>query len=852
MAAVAAAISAAFSAFAASSVGTFLTTTVIGRLVVSIGASLLLQALAPKPKISDPGIRTSTTQTGGMTSEAFVLGRYATGGSLIAPPMSHGRAGDTPNAFLTYVIELSSVPGCTLEGLIVDDEAVSFGGTPHPDYGSPIGGRFADRAWVRYYDGSQTAADPMLLARYGSYPDRPWAADMVGTGLCYAIMTFRYDRQVFTGLPRVRFVLGGIPLYDPRADTTAGGSGPQRWNDRATWASSANPVVQAYNLLRGVTLPDGSVYGGGFPAADLPLAPWFAAMNECDAPVPAAGGGTEAQYRTGFEVQVAEDEPADVLAELFKASAAQIADVAGIWKPRVGPPGLPVLAFADADIIGSEPEDFAPFPGLDATFNAVHASYPEPESLWETRDAPPRYNPAWEAEDQNRRLVADLALPACPYAAQVQRIMTSYIADERRFRRHALTLPPEALVLEPLDAVAWTSARNGYTAKTFEVTEITADLVTGRQRVGLRERDAADFAAPTLLPSAPGLPGAADPAPQAVPGFAAAGVPVLDQAGTVRGPAIRLSWAAGEADDVAHLRWELRPIGQSFTVSGTTAVAAGEVVITEGVVRSGSYEVRAQLIADRPTEWTAWTAVTAPDVGLLAVFGGTLQSDNFVPGAAGWQITQAGGAAFNGGLGIFGGAIQSANFVTNTTGWRIQQDGTVQFNAGASFRGDLQSVNYVPGVSGWFLGTNGTLEIRNLIQRAAIVDGAVSDRPVASASNTVTRSTPDSTGAVVLTFTLGSTNVGDLLTVAARFVMSVNQNLRRVELRVISGSVTTVLGTNEDIALNTDVTVNLAGLLVLNGTSATVELRIVPNSSSPSTATISVKSRTMTANRLVK
>ncbi|PTX45942.1 hypothetical protein IQ03_04170 [Gemmobacter caeni] len=62
-------------------------------------------------------------------------------------------------------------------------------------YGLPILGDYEGHAWIRYYDGSQTAADPMLLARYGTHPDRPWTADMVGTGLCYAILTFYYDRE---------------------------------------------------------------------------------------------------------------------------------------------------------------------------------------------------------------------------------------------------------------------------------------------------------------------------------------------------------------------------------------------------------------------------------------------------------------------------------------------------------------------------------------------------------------------------------------------------------------------------------------------------------------------------------
>lgn len=753
MAAIGAAIGAIFSAFSASSVGAFLTSTIVGRLVVSIGASLLLQAIAGKPKVAAPGIRTSTTQTGGQTSESFILGTYATGGSLIAPPMSQGRAGDTPNAYLTYVIELSSVPGCTLDGLIIDDEEVTLGGSPHADYGTPVQGRYEGFAWIKYYDGSQVAADPMLIDKYGDDPARPWSADMKGTGLCYAILTFRYSAKRFNGLPRVRFVIGGIPLYDPRKDTTVGGSGTHRWADKATWEPSGNPIVQAYNLLRGIALPDGSIYGGGFPAGDLPLAPWFAAMNECDVMVDNGAGGLEAQFRTGFEVLVAEDEPADVLVELFKASAAQITDVAGTWKPRVGPVALPVLSFSDADILASEADDFAPFPGLAATFNAVHASYPEPASLWETRDAPPRYNPDWEAEDQGRRLVADLALPACPYGNQVQRIMHAYIADERRFRRHGLTLPPEALTLEPLDSVAWTSARNGYAAKVFEVTEIAADLVTGLQRLSLRERDAADFVYPVdvLLPTTPPPTGLPDPTPQTVPGFAAIGTTVLDATGAVRGPAIRLSWTAAEAEDVPQLRWELRPVSQAFTLAGVADVETGAVVVAQGVVRNGSYEARAELIADRPTAWTAWTLVTAPDVaavyppdlevGVLAVqgfaaFGGSVASDNYLAGTAGWRIAQDGSVEFNGGLATFGGNLQSSNFVAGTAGWRITQAGAAEFN--------------------------------NLINRAALQAGAVSDKFNANLA-TSTTNYPLGSLKTIVTLTVGRMSPGQTYYVGASF-----------------------------------------------------------------------------------
>jgi hypothetical protein len=239
-----------------------LTGSVIGRLLVTVALSALSAALAPRPKT--PGLRTTTTLQGGVTPEATILGRSATGGTFVCPPMSHGMAGKTPNAYLTYVIELSGIPGTTLEGLILNGERVEIlTNAPHPDYGRRIGGKYLNRAWIKYYDGTQTAADPMLLAKYGPPYVRPWTSAMVGHGIAYAILTFQYDREVFQSWPEARFELGGIPLYDPRRDSTVGGLGSQRWNDPSTWTPTDNAAVIVYNILRGITWPNGQVWGGG-------------------------------------------------------------------------------------------------------------------------------------------------------------------------------------------------------------------------------------------------------------------------------------------------------------------------------------------------------------------------------------------------------------------------------------------------------------------------------------------------------------------------------------------------------------------------------------------------------------
>ena len=477
---------------------------------------------------------------------------------MICPPMSHGTSGETPLAYLTYVVGLGDIAGSQLDGLIIGDEVVTIGAAVDPTYGNKIEGRFQDYAWIRTYDGSQTVADPMLMAKYATYPERPWAADMVGTGIAHAVMTFRYNTKIYSGLPNVRFIMRGIPVYDPRFDSTVGGLGSQRWANRATWVTSNNKAVLIYNVMRGIDIPGLGRWGGECEAEDLPLANWFAAMNECDVAITLAAGATEPQFRGGIEVSVDRD-PFEIVGQLLLGCSGQMAEIGGVWKIRIGGPGLPVYFFDDDDLVISRPQDLDPFPGLETRFNAIAASYPEPAALWEVKEAPPLYNAAWEAEDGGRRLEASLQLPATPYANQVGRVMKAYVQEERRFRRHTITLPPDAMILEPLDAAEWSSTRNGYASKIFEISEVVDDQRRLLQTLSLRERDSGDYVwvpgyeQPYEVPS----PVQVYPANQSVPGWAVGAV-VLSDGISGRRPALRLAWTPQGLDGITQLRYEIR------------------------------------------------------------------------------------------------------------------------------------------------------------------------------------------------------------------------------------------------------------------------------------------------------
>jgi hypothetical protein len=601
-------------AFAATSVGSFLTTTFTGRLLASVAISALQSALAPKPKM--PGITTDATSTGGVNPCGFILGKSATAGDAVCPMMSHGNVGKTPNAYLTYVIALGDIPGQTLSRVAIDGDFVTFDPTAdHADYGKGVAGRYRGYAWFKYYDGSQTVADPMLLAKYGAYPERPWQADMIGTGIPYVICTFRYNRDRYKSLPEVLFECGGIKVYDPRRDTTVGGSGAHRWGNAATYEASTNNAVLAYNIHRGIALSGLGVWGGQAEAEDLPVANWFAAMNACDVTV---GTPAVAQYQAGMEVRV-DMEPASIIEELLKACTGQIAEVGGAFKIRVGGPGLPVMFLTDEDLITTKAQDYAPFAASDERQNGIDAKYPDPGAVWQTKSAPSLYNATWEAEDGDRRVVS-LDLPACPYPLQVQRIMASYIKDERRHRKHGITLTPEAAVLEPLDAISWTSARNGYAAKLFELSEVIDDPKTLLQRVSLRECDPTDYdwfdgvAVPTYVPSAVTVV----PAPQSLPSWTVLPIILQDESGNDRRPAIKLGWDGADLDAVSAIQFELRiKNGAMLTIGDVVDVAGGSIICAEGILPAVAYQARGKPVAaGRETAWTAWVEAISPDIRL--------------------------------------------------------------------------------------------------------------------------------------------------------------------------------------------------------------------------------------------
>lgn len=595
--------------------------------LVGIGINLAVSALAGQqaPSFAVQG----QLQAGDDVSRSILLGYSATAGSLVYAN-TWGKSGKSKNAYLTQVICVSDWRVTGLAGLIVNGaKCTLLPDDPEPNLGIPVqeyrtGGN--DYLWVKFYDGTQTVADPLLVNTV-STADRPYSDKRVGYGCAYAIVTARVNDKLFTGFPTFKFVVNGAPLYDISKDSTKGGDGPHRYDDPSTWGGDGDhfPAVQLYNLTRGFYYGDSWFYGmQQVTAARLPSASWITEIAKCRAPI-TVGGVPEPTYRTGGELPV-NAELGNAVKAILTGCNGRLSEIAGSYDLKLGAPAAPSFSFSDGDIISTEPQSFTPFFGLAETVTGVTGKYPNPADGWNAKACPPIYRADLEAKAGGRRLLADVPFDLVPYPAQAQRLLQAALEEAQRERRHTLVLPPQYWAKAvPGATCEWTvSERNGYVTKLFRVDgavdRANLDVLVDITEVDPSDYDPGEFIPPPDVPTGPIVV-----PPQALPSFNAVPYTVQDSGGKARRPAIMVSFA-GDLDDVSAVQVEVRRAGSTdiiynYNIPYGDVGADGstrERILNGTFLPATNYEVRGTLVPISAREVTAsdWIAVTTPNVGV--------------------------------------------------------------------------------------------------------------------------------------------------------------------------------------------------------------------------------------------
>lgn len=793
---------------------TFFTTAIATALNVAVGiaASMALsyaaQAVANKPpataQTDNFGVQ-GNLQAAGDVPRSFNLGYSVTAGSLTYAN-THGGDTATPNAYLTQVIALADLPGNTLLNVWVNGELVTLEGSnagengytiseyvkPRGDAGSPT----APHLYVKFYDGTQTVADPYLVSTVGT-AERPYPSTRVGRGVAYVICTSLVNEKLFSGFPTFKFELSGIPLYDPSKDTTVGGSGSQRYATPATWGGDGDklPAVQIYNLMRGLYYNGIWVYGlQNFAGSRLPVANWIAQIAKCRATI-TGEDGAEPTYRAGGQVNV-DAQTANTIETLLTSCQGKMSEIGGFYKLHLGAPDSSTFSWTDADLLTSDEEVFKPFFGLSDSVNGIQGTYPDPSQGWNTATAPAYYRTDLEILDGNRRLMASPSFDFVPYPAQVQRLQKSAIEEAQRARTHVLSFPPQFWFVEPGDVGAWTSERNGYSAKLFR-----ADGVVDRANLdvtmSLTEIDHSDYDwdhATEFVPATTGPTLSPWPEAQEVSSFSATATTLYDASGTPRRPALNLTWD-GTIPGVDAIQFEARLASNAEVVARKTSdhFYDGELTLADSLLPLESYEVRAALIPSSPRDvlWTSWVPFTTPDVRL-----GYLEVANDVRG----QITTV--------LGDLEGRLLSVEQLTATVQGKIAAQEWINTKV-VSDRLALQ--------------TDNTFASIDSVQRVSLA----ADSAMASSIVTLTATVAGNTASISTNASAISTLTGSLASNVATLTASIGANTAAINTNATAiSTLTTTVATNNttltaSIGANTaSITTNSTAITTLNGYAA--------------------------------
>ena len=471
-----------------------------------------------------------------------------------------------------------------------------------------LSGDFAGLIFIKFMDGTQTAALPMLTTY--AYPAQRWTANHIGIGQTYIVVSMTYNQERNNSFPDFFFEFRGARLYDWRKDDTAGGSGPHRWGDYSTYEYSENPIVIEYNYRRGFAIGDDVFCGMGMPSSDLPLNKWVPPANICDE---LTDDGI--RYRCSIMLDCTATHSENIESIELSCGALTIDAVDGSW-PIVGHDQPIVATFTDYDLVSGEPVTYQNKRSMGDLINSVSGNFPSPAEVWSMIGYETQTNSTFVTLDRRDRDIA-IDFPQVRFQYQAANLAAIYLMENRFEATATLTLRPRFQTLEPGDWVRWNSARRGN--KVYVVTDVQVmSLDSDAPRnvvVSLQERDGSIYdgvtVPPIVLPYPPGLPVYMTE----VQSFSVIPVTLQGNDGRLL-PGIRAAWAAIDDVTVTYVDIQYYPTGQPSSIIYKSVPANQTVaIISEGLVKNTEYMVKTRIRTEPPREtvWSAGELVTTDD-----------------------------------------------------------------------------------------------------------------------------------------------------------------------------------------------------------------------------------------------
>ncbi len=514
----------------------FLGTT--GLLAASLGTAFYagLGAIATEFLVKKPADTRATQGRLNTSVNPQALGSWVFGETAGATDIVYAEQHGTNDEYATQIIHCASHLITAYGDLHVNDDLIAFtAGAATGDY--------ADALWIQDNLGSEVQTS---FGQIDGSDNHSWPADADGLGIAHYRLRWKFGGdKIKSGIPsRITRVMKGAPVYDPRLDTTRGGSGAHRADDQTTWeyTNAGNDIGANWALISLFYLlgwkNNGILeFGVGVDPDDIDMAQAIAAANICDETIDA-----KKRFIVGGIIPTTNNHSA-ILGQLEAIVGGKISQVSGLW--YIWAPNDDLITFnaiTEADIIRDAGIEFIPSAPIEHLYNTARGRYVNPASLYQLEYYPDVVESGAVTEDGRERVMSR-DFPMIQERSIAERVARHMIRRTRFSGIWRFSMGPKGLIFRPFDITTITCQETNNLPVEVRIVNMTFD-VSGVIQIEALEEDSSIYDTSAALGTAITQldPNTFDPSLQiSVTGFTATAISITGSQGTVR-PAYDIGW----------------------------------------------------------------------------------------------------------------------------------------------------------------------------------------------------------------------------------------------------------------------------------------------------------------------